>query len=142
MEKQQNGDRFGTFLRFTAEPAIQKPKLVVSGPRKDANPSVNDKLHSYTVQRVRDLAHRFDFSAPQFCLLSLSYIVPDIGYITQGKEQCLASPLLVFIHSSGANSHLVQISMLRPLQFMFIPIGWQELFQAAITTASNVVATI
>ena len=46
----------GLFLRFTAEPAIQlKPKLVVSGPRKDANPSVNDKLHSYTFTAIRDL---------------------------------------------------------------------------------------
>ena len=45
-------------------------------------------------------------------------------------------------HSSGANSHLVQISMLRPLQLMFIPIGWQKLFQAAITAANNAVATI
>ena len=46
------------------------------------------------------------------------------------------------IDSSGANSHLIQIFMLRPLQIMFIPIGWQKLFQATITTASNVVATI
>ena len=46
------------------------------------------------------------------------------------------------IHSSGANSHVVQISMLRPLQIMFIPIGWQKLFQAAITAANNAVATI
>ena len=44
-EKQQNGDHFGTFFAFYSEPTIQKPKLVV----KDANPSVNDKLHSYTV---------------------------------------------------------------------------------------------
>ena len=27
----------------------QKPRLIVSGPRKDAKPSVNDNLHSYTV---------------------------------------------------------------------------------------------
>ena len=43
------------------------------------------------------------------------------------------------IHSSGANSHVVQISMLHPLQIMFIPI---KLFQAAITAANNAVATI
>ena len=49
MEKQQNGDHSGTFLCFTQEPAHQKPALVVSGTREDANPSVNDKLHSYTV---------------------------------------------------------------------------------------------
>ena len=46
------------------------------------------------------------------------------------------------IHNSGANSHVVQISMLHPLQIMFIPIGWQKLFQAAITAANNAVATI
>ena len=46
------------------------------------------------------------------------------------------------IHSSGANSHVVQILMLRPMQIMFIPIGWQKLFKAAITAANNVVATI
>ena len=45
-------------------------------------------------------------------------------------------------HSSGANSHLVQISMLRPFQLMFILIGWQKLFQAAITTVNNAIATI
>ena len=41
------------------------------------------------------------------------------------------------IHSSGTNSHDVQTSMLRPLQIMFIPIGWQKLFQAAITAAKK-----
>ena len=53
------------FRDFFREPAIQKPKLVVSGPRKDANPLVNDKLHSFTLAlhqcynlRVRDLAHQ------------------------------------------------------------------------------------
>ena len=35
----------GLFV-FYSEPANQKPRLVVSGPRKDANPSVNDKLHA------------------------------------------------------------------------------------------------
>ena len=34
---------------FCSEPAHQKPALVVSDTREDANPSVNDKLHSYTV---------------------------------------------------------------------------------------------
>ena len=28
---------------FYSKPANQKPRLIVSGPRKDANPSVNDK---------------------------------------------------------------------------------------------------
>ena len=32
-----------------SEPANQKPRLIVSGPRKNAKPSVNDKLRSYTV---------------------------------------------------------------------------------------------
>ena len=39
---------FQELFVFYSEPANQKPTLVVSGPRKDANPSVNDKLHSYT----------------------------------------------------------------------------------------------
>ena len=34
---------------FYSEPANQKPRFVVSGPREDANPSVNDELRSYTV---------------------------------------------------------------------------------------------
>ena len=34
---------------LTFDNSNQKPRLIVSGPRKDANPSVNDKLHSYTV---------------------------------------------------------------------------------------------
>ena len=34
---------------FYSDPAHKKPALVVSGTREDANPSVNDKLHSYTV---------------------------------------------------------------------------------------------
>ena len=38
----------GPFV-FYSEPAHQKPALVVSGPREDAHPSVNGKLHSYTV---------------------------------------------------------------------------------------------
>ena len=38
----------GPFV-FYSEPAHQKPALVVHGTREDANPSVNDKLHSYTV---------------------------------------------------------------------------------------------
>ena len=39
----------GYLFVFYSEPAHQKPALVVSGTREDANPSVNDKLHSYTV---------------------------------------------------------------------------------------------
>ena len=35
----------GPFV-FYSESAHQKPALVVSGPREDANPSVNDKLRS------------------------------------------------------------------------------------------------
>ena len=38
------------YFAFYSEPANQKPRLIVSGPRKDAKPSVNDKLRSYTVQ--------------------------------------------------------------------------------------------
>ena len=55
-------------------------------------------------------------------------------------KKCIKVGILV--HSSGANSHVVQISMLHPLHIMFIPIGWQKLFQAAITAANNAVATI
>ena len=40
---------FQDLFVFYSEPAHQKPALVVSGTREDANPSVNDKLHSYTV---------------------------------------------------------------------------------------------
>ena len=43
---------------FYSEPANQKPKLVDSGPRKEAKPSVNDKLRSYTVTA------RLRFGAP------------------------------------------------------------------------------
>ena len=61
-----------------------------------ANPLVNDRSIVTLLKRVRDLAHHFDFSAPQLCLLSLSYIVPDIGCITQEKNSvwrlhCLSS---------------------------------------------------
>ena len=42
---QQNGAPFWDFFVFYAEPAHQKPALVVHGTREDANPSVNDKLH-------------------------------------------------------------------------------------------------
>ena len=50
VEKQQNGDRSRTIIfAFYSEPANQNPRLVVSGPRKNAKPSVNDKLRSYTV---------------------------------------------------------------------------------------------
>ena len=38
-----------TVPAFYLEPANQNPRFVVSGPREDANPSVNDKLRSYTV---------------------------------------------------------------------------------------------
>ena len=57
----------GPFV-FYSEPAHQKPALVVHGTREDANPLVNDKLHSYTVTARRDLAHRFEFSAPSVLL--------------------------------------------------------------------------
>ena len=41
---------FQDYFAFYSEPANQKPSwLIVSGPRKDAKPSVNDKLSSYTV---------------------------------------------------------------------------------------------
>ena len=70
-------------------------------------------------------------------------------FITQDKASTLVitsfsycKSIFNHIHSSGANSHLVQISMLRPFQLMFIPIGWQKLFQAAITTVNNAIATI
>ena len=53
-------------------------------------------ISSVVLLRVRNLERRFDFSA-----LSVlpAYVMPDIGYNTHGKEQCLASPLLVFIAS-------------------------------------------
>ena len=41
---------FQDYFAFYPEPANQKPRLTVSGPRKDAKPSVNDKLRSYTVK--------------------------------------------------------------------------------------------
>ena len=81
---------------FYSEPANQKPKLVVSGPQKDANPSVN----GCTVTARPRFGARFDFSAPSVLLAVVDWIVPDIGYIAKGKEQCLASPLLVFIACS------------------------------------------
>ena len=82
---------------FYSEPAHQKPALVVSGTREDANPSVNDKLHSYSASEIWRTV--LSLVPLQFCLLSPSCIVPDIGYSAQGKEQYLASPLLVFIAS-------------------------------------------
>ena len=58
---------------FYSEPANQTPRLIVSGPRKDANPSVNDKLRG-------NLERHFDFRA----LSVLSAVVSDIGYSAQG----------------------------------------------------------
>ena len=43
---------FQDYFGFYSEPANQKPRLIVSGPRKDAKPSVNDKLHSYSVSEI------------------------------------------------------------------------------------------
>ena len=55
VEKQQNGNRLElTLLRFNqSHAANHEPRLILSGLRKDANSSVNDKLHSYTVYSVR-----------------------------------------------------------------------------------------
>ena len=55
---------------FYSEPAHQKPALVVHGTREDANPLVNDKLHSYTVTaRPRfGTPFTFEFSAPSVLL--------------------------------------------------------------------------
>ena len=64
MEKQQNGDHSWT-LAFYQEPANQSPRLLVSGPRKDANPSVNEVTQ---LQRVRDLVHGFDIRGPSVLL--------------------------------------------------------------------------
>ena len=72
---------------------------------------------------------------------SITDIVPDAEVSSCSRSIPDLKPSIA-IHSSGANSHVVQISMLRPLQLMFIPIGWQKLFQAAITAANNAVATI
>ena len=47
VEKQQNGDRSGTLSRLLSQ--LKKSRLIVYGPRKDANPTVNDKLRNYTV---------------------------------------------------------------------------------------------
>ena len=40
---------FQDYFAFYSEPANQKPRLIVSGPRNNAEPTVNDKLRSYTV---------------------------------------------------------------------------------------------
>ena len=88
---------FWDLFVFYSEPTHQKPALVVPGTREDANPSVNDKLHSYCYSVSEIWRTVLSLVPLQFCLLSSSCIVSDIAYSAQRKEQCLVSPLLVFI---------------------------------------------
>ena len=103
---------------FYSEPAHQKPALVVHGTREDANPSVNDKLHSYTVTA----RPRFGPHCPVGRLVPLQFPSSVVSCLTDNLTLHIASQMKI-CDSFMSISSVCMMSSMQPVMTM-IQYSW------------------